>query len=39
MLRKCDPEIDPEPPDTVDEGKTELSPLRLEEAKTIHLST
>jgi len=37
MLRECDPEMDPEPPDTVAEGNTELASLRPEEAETIRL--
>ena len=36
MLRECDPETDPELPDTVNEGNTELASLRPE-AETIRL--
>ena len=39
VLRECDQDIEPELPDTVDEGKTELASLRSEEVETIRLDT
>ena len=37
VLGEYDPETDPEPPDTVDEGNTEIASLRPKEAETIRL--
>ena len=37
VLRKSDPEMDPEPPDTVEEENTELASLHPEEAEMIRL--
>ena len=37
MLSECDPDTEPEPPETVDEGNTKLASLRPEEAETIRL--
>jgi len=35
VLGEYDPETDPEPPDTVDEGNTEIASLRPKEAETM----
>ena len=38
VLRESDPEMDPEPPDTVEEENTELASLQPEIAETIRLA-